>query len=236
MKVFLVTGGADGIGKACAVNLVERFEKACVALIDINQEKLFETAELLKELGAAEVHTFVLDVSNFKKVDEVIGTFLNVKGGLDALIQSAGYIEPFSIEHTPLEEWQRTFDVNLHGLFNLTKLSIPYLENSKGKIINIASTSASSPRPGWTAYAASKAGVLNFSLSASEELAPKGIKVYCVSPGRCATELRKRQAPDEDPNSIMQPKTVGGFVGGLVSPKGDPLDGQDLVIRRQINL
>jgi 3-oxoacyl-[acyl-carrier protein] reductase len=233
-KVFIITGGADGIGRACAVALDNMFPDSIFGLVDIQVDKLESSAQLLE--NASIVKQIVCDVANFDKVNKELSDFLDPYQRLDAIINSAGYIEPFSIEHTPMELWNRTFNVNIHAVFNLTKLAIPYLEKVQGRLVNIASTSASSPRPGWTAYAASKASLLNFSLSAAQELAPKGIKVYNISPGRCATVLRKRQAPNEDPNSIMQPETVGEFVADLMSEKGDHLHGQDLIIRRHIRL
>lgn len=69
----------------------------------------------------------------------------------------------------------------------------------------------------------------------TEELAEYGIKVYCISPGRCATKLRRRLAPDEDPKTIMQPEDVAEVICNLISPTECCLDGQNIVIRKQLN-
>ena len=101
------------------------------------------------------------------------------------------------------------------------------------KIINIASTAGSTPRPGWSVYAMSKAAVIEMSLTLSEELATYGIKVYCLSPGRCATELRRKLAPEEDPTKIMQPEIVGREIARMASDGEMCLDGQDIVLRQR---
>ena len=233
-KVFIITGAADGIGKACVIKIAEQNPNSVFGLIDIQKEKLVALGKEL-ELNH-QVVLFDIDVTDYANINRSVLAFLKQYNRLDGLINSAGFIEPFKVENTPLEMWKTTFEVNIHAIFNLTQLCHSYLKKVHGRIVNIASTSASSPRPGWTAYAASKAALLNFSLSCSEEFEPDFIKVYCVSPGRCATELRKRQAPDEDPTTIMQPDQVGTFVADLLSEKGKHLDGQDLIIRRQIRL
>lgn len=232
MSNIIITGGASGIGKACLEQLNERFSGVYFYVIDNNTDLL---DRLSLNNSSNKLIPVYLDVSNYKAV----ASYLNKEGfgpdghrNVRALIQSAGYIEPYNIGETPMDEWLRTMDVNINAAFFLMRYLEPNLAKSKGKVINIASTSASSPRPGWTAYAASKAALLSLSISASEEWKEKGIKVYSVSPGRCATPLRKRQAPNEDPNSIMQPETVGKFVLRLVGPEGDHLDGQDLIIRK----
>ena len=104
-----------------------------------------------------------------------------------------------------------------------------------GKILNVASTAGMTPRPGWLTYASSKASVIAMSQSLTAELAEYGIKVYCVSPGRCATKLRTRLAPDEDPSTIMQPEDVAEVICNLMSPFENCLDGQNIVIRKQIS-
>jgi len=86
-------------------------------------------------------------------------------------------------------------------------------------------------QPGWSAYAASKAGLINFALTMAEELKSRQIKVYCLSPGRCATPLRRILAPNENPDSIMQPSEVADFVKYLLR-RDKVLDNQIIVIKR----
>ena len=105
--------------------------------------------------------------------------------------------------------------------------------NDVSKIINIASTAGSTPRPGWSVYAMSKASIIEMSATLTEELAAYGIKVYCLSPGRCATELRRKLAPEEDQSKIMQPQSVGEEIARMASKKETCLDGQNIIIRKK---
>ncbi len=108
------------------------------------------------------------------------------------------------------------------------------MKESGGKILNIASTAGMTPRPGWLSYSSSKAAVISMSQTLTEELSEYGILVYCVSPGRCATKLRKRLAPNEDPSTIMQPNEVAEVICDLISDKENCLDGQNIIVRKQL--
>jgi 3-oxoacyl-[acyl-carrier protein] reductase len=99
------------------------------------------------------------------------------------------------------------------------------------KILNVASTAGITSRPGWLAYASSKAAVVSLSATLADELAGSGIKVYSISPGRTATELRRKLAPEEDPSSIMQPGDVADVIAQLMSDGEKTLDGQNIVVR-----
>ena len=110
-----------------------------------------------------------------------------------------------------------------------------YMRSTGGKILNVASTAGMTPRPGWLSYASSKAALISLSETLTAELSEYGILVYCVSPGRCATKLRRRLAPDEDPSTIMQPEEVAEVICNLVNPEESCLDGQNIVIRKKMS-
>ncbi|MFA5485410.1 MAG: SDR family oxidoreductase, partial [Candidatus Pacearchaeota archaeon] len=122
------------------------------------------------------------------------------------------------------------FDVNIHGVFYCCKEYARIAKTKGGKIINIASTSGLGPRPGRSAYAASKAAVINFSASIAEELRPYGIKVYCLAPGACATDLRRKIYPDEDFTNMMKPEELARFAVDIAEG-GEMLDGQTIQVR-----
>ena len=111
---------------------------------------------------------------------------------------------------------------------------VKYMKTSGGKILNVASTAGMTPRPGWLSYASSKAALISMSQTLTEELAEYNIKVYCISPGRCATDLRKKLAPDEDPTTIMQPEEVAEIIRRLIDPDEACLDGQNIIIRKKV--
>ena len=149
----------------------------------------------------------------------------------EVLINNAGVVEMGSVLELTPEAWRRQIDVNLNGVFYCSKEYARIAKRTGGKIINIASTAGLGPRPGRSAYAASKAAVINFSLSLAEELRPYGIKVYCIAPGACNTDLRHQINPDDDFENMMQPEELARFVVDIVEG-GDMLDGQVIQVRR----
>ena len=148
----------------------------------------------------------------------------------EVLINNAGIVEMGGVLELTPERWHRQFATNLDGVFYCTREYVRIAKNQGGKIINIASTAGLGPRPGRSAYAASKAAVINFSLSMAEELRPYGIKVYCVAPGACATDMRKVIAPDDDFESMMKPEELARLIVDLVEG-GEMLDGQIIQAR-----
>ena len=178
---------------------------------------------------------YALDLTQYDAVKELVQEVGEKYGTIDMLINVAGYANPKSLLETSIEDWEETYRINVHSIFNITKETVKFMKKTGGKILNVASTAGSSARPGWLAYASSKAAIISMSLTLSEELADYGILVYCISPGRCATELRKVLAPDEDPSTIMQPEHVGEVVNKLLSNDGVCLDGQNIVVRKQVS-
>ena len=232
LGTVIITGASRGIGRAIAVELSKTDMYGTAVLVARSDEGLDETKSLMLT-DNLNVLLEVVDIERYSEIIEMVERVRKRCGRIDALVNVAGYANPKSLLETDIEIWEKTFRVNMTSLFVLTREVVRPMKNNGGKILNIASTAGLSPRPGWSAYAASKAAVINFSLTLSSELEEYGIKVFCVSPGRCATELRRILAPDEDPTTIMQPAEVAAVVVTLLGPSGECLDGQNIVIRRQ---
>jgi len=182
----------------------------------------------------AKVMVFAADVRDEAQVIDVVKRAAGAFGSIDCLVNNAGFVDPVGILEMTADNWDRVMETNLRGTFLFTREVVRYsMKERGGKIINIASTAGITPRPGWSAYAASKAGVVNFSLTMSEELREYGVKVYCISPGRTATELRRILAPEEDPSTILQPVNIAETVVFLLSAAGDYVDGQSIIVRRR---
>lgn len=149
---------------------------------------------------------------------------------LTTIINNAGYTAPCAFNDITDEDLDLTLQINV-------KAPILIIREARRRghkldfIINIASTAGLNGRPEWTTYSASKAALLAASESMREEFAPEGTEVIRVSPGRCATDLRKTLAPDEDPTTIMQPEEVADGLVYLASPAGKAVRHQNVVFR-----
>lgn len=231
-KTCIITGASRGIGRAIAIELSERDDITNFVLIARSETALKETKKLINP--NKNIHLFAIDLTDYGSVKEIVHSIGEQYGSIDMLINVAGYANPKSLLETSIEDWEKTYQVNVHSVFNITKETVKYMKKTGGQILNVASTAGSSARPGWLAYASSKAALISISQTLSEELSDYGILVYCISPGRCATELRRILAPDEDPGTIMQPKHVGEVVNQLLSDDGVCLDGQNIVVRKQV--
>ena len=169
-----------------------------------------------------------IDVSDYNCVRQA---FDELSGNPpETLINNAGIIEPGSILELTPAAWKRQFDVNMNGVFYCTKEYVRIAKNTGGKIINIASTAGLMARPGRSAYAASKAAVINFSLSMAEELRSYGIKVYCIAPGACNTDMRHQIAPDDNFENMMSPEELARSVVDIVEG-GYMLDNQIIIMK-----
>ena len=234
MSVCIITGASAGIGRAVAeqLSLSGYFDKYALPGRDV--EAMRETAELmLRNDSSLNVRCYNLDLTLSERIPGVVEEIISEQGDIGCLLNIAGYTDPKPLLSTDLSSMESTYRVNVYAPFLLMRECVRNMKNHGGKILNVASTAGMSSRPGWLSYASSKAALISMSATLTDELAEYGIKVYCVSPGRCATKLRRRLAPDEDPSTIMQPKDVADVIVGLVSPSENCLDGQNIVIRKR---
>lgn len=185
-KVALVTGAASGIGRATA----ERFadEGASLILTDVQSQPLEESAKLAREHGAA-VEAIVCDVSDPDSVQAMLSEGIARFGALDAVCNSAGVLKFGNTHEFSLEDWNRILAINLTGTFLVCRATIPHLVESKGAIVNIASTSALAGHPWTCAYSASKGGVLAFTYGIAVEYGKQGLRANAVCPGSISTPM-----------------------------------------------
>lgn len=234
MPTCVITGSGSGIGRAVAAELSKRSYYDRYALLGRNERAVEETIRIMKGNGADNVSFYPADLSEVDRIPDIVRKIQDNGGEISALLNIAGYTDPQSLFTTTMESFELTYRINVFAPFMLMRECAKYMRLGGGKILNIASTAGMTPRPGWLSYASSKASVIAMSQTLTAELAEYGIKVYCISPGRCATKLRTRLAPDEDPATIMQPEEVAEVVCNLVNPDECCLDGQNIVIRKQV--
>ena len=228
-KTCIITGASEGIGRAAAIAVAESEEYKNIILIARRLDQLHETKEKMSE--AVNVECISFDLTQLDAIDPLIQQLYIKYGRIDALVNNAGYADPKSLLDTTMENIKLTYTLNVFAVFGMIKAVTRYMKNHGGKIINIGSTAGMSSRPGWLTYASSKASVIAMSSTLSNELSEYKIKTYCLSPGRCATSLRKKLAPDEDASTIMPPKAVGDIIANLLTSEERYLDGQNIVVR-----
>ncbi len=235
MATCVITGVGAGIGKATAILLAEQRVYDTFALIGRNVEAIRETIEEMeKYVSKEQIYFYKADLADLDAIPGIVKKIEEDCGEIKCLLNIAGYTDPQPLLTTSLESFELTYKVNVYAPFLFIRECVKYMKQTGGKILNVASTAGMTPRAGWLSYASSKAAIISMSATLTAELSEYGIYVYCISPGRCASKLRTRLAPDEDPTTIMQPKEVAEVICNLVNPNERCLDGQNIVIRKQL--
>lgn len=236
-KRALITGGGRGIGAATAFLFAE--EGARVGIVDLREEGLEEVAAKAKQRGF-EFKTFVGDVSKKDQIERVMEGFIEEFGRIDILVNNAGIAisRPF-LEKT-VEDWVKTLQVNLIGVFLCSQAAAGYmLEQKSGKIINISSIRGINHcgREGIMDYSASKGAVINLTKTMAKELAPY-INVNTVAPGHTNTEMTKSLPQEVRRNMIegtylkrlAEPEEIAKAILFFASSDADFITGQLLLI------
>ena len=185
-RVAIVTGAAQGIGRAIAVALGRA--GARVAICDVVDETA--AAGTVAEAGAqASYHR--CDVTDLQAVERTVKEVVERHGGLHILVNNAGIAIDGLLLRSKQEDWAKVLQVNLTGAFNFARAAARHLLKAKelGRIINIASVVGEAGSAGQVAYAASKAGLLGMTKTLAQELAPRGVTVNAVSPGFIETRM-----------------------------------------------
>lgn len=232
----IITGASRGIGRAIAESLSSPNQLNMIrkiVLVARNKVALSEVASSLRVINSSiDIMIESFDLEHIDLISDLVNRIAVDLTGNVTLINNAGLTLPASLLETDYQNLLKTFSINLFAPIILIR---ELLKTGAGlrTIINIASTAGMSPRPGWLSYASSKAALINASLTMYEELLPYGVQVYCLSPGRCATDLRATLAPDEDQSKIMQPDEVASVVTTLVSHNHQAIAGQNIVVRKK---
>lgn len=194
-KVALITGGAKGIGLACARAFVS--QGCFVAIASRSEIELRRAGEELGSTG--EVMWQVADVSQETSVRKLIETIERQWGRLDYLVNNAAIVNPQSLLSMPVADWDEIMAVNVRGPFLCSRLAAPLMKRSGGgAIVNIGSLAGirgTTKFPGFGAYTTSKFAIVGLTEALAVELKEDGIRVNCVAPGAVNTELLRRVAP-----------------------------------------
>ncbi|MCF8469124.1 MAG: SDR family oxidoreductase [Sneathiella sp.] len=187
-KSALITGAASGMGRATAHLFAD--EGAKVAVTDVNAEGVERVVEEIRASGGT-AHGWVLNVADKDQIQSVVSSIADTFGGLDILINNAGFSHHMSVEDDGFEEnWQRHMDVLLTAHVRLVRAALPHLKVSgEGRIVNIASTEGLGATPEIAPYTSAKHGVIGLTRSLAVELPKYGITVNCICPGAIHTGI-----------------------------------------------
>ena len=185
-KVFVVTGGASGIGRATATRLAA--EGARVAIWDFSEAAAKEVAE---QLGGTAFGCNVLDAAT---VEEAAGATAAAFGQVDGLVNAAGiFIVEGGVEECSIEDWDRVVGTNLRGVFLTSKFLLPHIRAARGGIVNIASLYGIRGFLDECAYDASKGAIVNLTHQMAIQYAKDGVRVNAVAPGEILTPMTRAQ-------------------------------------------
>lgn len=208
-KITIITGGADGIGKAAVKRFAE--EGASVVIWDMNEPKGIETRDLLVTEGLM-VDFMKVNTSDFVAVEAAAKNVFEKYGQIHILVNNAGITRDSTLKKMTVEQWQSVIDVNLTGVFNCTKCVSEYMVGQNyGRIINTSSVVALYGNFGQTNYVATKAALIGMTKTLAKELGRKGVTVNAVAPGFIATEMVAKMP--ETVLAGMRDKTPVGRLG-----------------------
>ena len=209
----LVTGAGSGIGAACVRRFLDQGDE--VVAVDLSEGTLAEMSDGLYAFHAVDV----TDAEAVRAIPDI--------DRIDVLAQSAGTVGPnMPLVEVPLADWERTFAINVTGIFNLMQAVVPgMVERGWGRIVNIASIAGKEGNPNLGAYSASKGAVIALTKSIAKELAATGVLVNSIAPAVIATPMNADTAPEvldymlsKIPMSrIGQPEEVAALVAWLGS-------------------
>lgn len=186
-KAAIITGAAQGIGKAVALKFAN--EGADVVVADINTALAAATVQEIEQSGS-KAFSCRVDVSNPQDAESMAEETIKTYGRIDILINNAGITRDSLLMRMKRDDWDRVLDINLGGTFNCTKAVVRYMVKARyGKIINISSVVGLMGNSGQVNYASSKAGVIGFTKALARELASRGITVNAIAPGFIDTEM-----------------------------------------------
>lgn len=238
-RVAVITGGANGIGRGCALRFAE--EGAAVAIIDLEQDALDEASTAF---GNAERKPLLLagDCTKREDVEAFLARVERDLGPIDILVNNVGQgarERKATFLESEEDVWRFVVEINLFTTMRFSRLVAPGMaERGWGRIINMASESAVIGPVGSHDYSAAKMGVIGFTRAIARELAPRGVTVNALCPGPVRTRALERSAGDEAKKAVAsipvgflgEPEDIAGMAALLASDEGRYITGQSILV------
>jgi 3-hydroxybutyrate dehydrogenase len=240
-RTVVVTGGGRGIGRAIALAFAE--PGAHIIVTSRTESQLEQTAADIRAAGA-DATAISMDVSDEASVAHGFGTLHGTVRQFDVLVNNAGVGGGETVQGSDVQRWKRTLDTNLFGMYLVTRQVLPLMA-SEGRIVNLSSVLGRFGVPGYTAYCASKHGVIGFTRALSLEVLKRKITVNAIAPGWVDTEMAiqgwsqgathakvtvdefKSMMLDDVPiKRVIDPSEVAGLVKFLCSKQASAITGQ----------
>lgn len=210
-KIAFITGAGKGIGRAAALALAK--EGVHIGLIARTEEDLKNVAAEVEALGVRVAYA-TADVSDLNEVENAVLLVSEGLGKADILINNAGIGKFGPLLDIEPADWKKVIDVNLLGMFYVTRTVLPQLiEKNGGDIVNISSMSGLKGSAGSSAYSASKFGVLGLTESLAQEVRKHNIRVFALTPSRVITEFGgSAEKPEASEEKFMQPEDIAEYI------------------------
>lgn len=187
-KSVLVTGGSRGIGREVAIEFAKNGADVAINYTS-SEESALNIKEEIEELGR-KCKIIKCDVSDFNKVSEMVKDVVNDFGKIDILVNNAGVTKDGLLIRMNEDDFDKVMDINLKGVFNVTKATTKFMMKKKyGKIINMSSVVGIVGNAGQANYCASKAGVIGFTKATAKEFASRNININAIAPGFIETDM-----------------------------------------------
>jgi NAD(P)-dependent dehydrogenase (short-subunit alcohol dehydrogenase family) len=194
-KATVVTGADSGIGRAVAIAYAREGADVLIAYLN-EHEDAKDTARLVEQAGRRAV-LVAGDLADPQHCAHVVDQAMREFGRIDVLVNNAAYqMTHETLEEITDDEWEHTFNVNMHAMFRLCKAAVPHMEPG-GSIINTSSVNSDQPKPTLLPYATTKGAIANFSAGLAQMLGERGIRVNSVAPGPIWTPLIPSTMPAE---------------------------------------
>jgi 3-oxoacyl-[acyl-carrier protein] reductase len=209
-KVGIITGGAQGIGKATAEQFAR--EGAKVVIVDVDEAMAQKTADELTQSTGGSFLGVKADVRDFAQCETAVKAALDKFSKIDILVNNAGITKDNLLMRMTEAEWDLVMDINLKGAFNFTKaVARPMLKAHAGRIINIASVVGQEGNPGQANYSASKGGLIAMTKSCAKEFGSRNILCNAIAPGFIHTRLT--DVLPEEARAALKSRTILGRWG-----------------------